>query len=290
MKKNDRQTIGIIGLGLIGTSIGMALKKSDTAIRITGFTRSRLNGTHALEKGAVDTLSVTVAELIGATDIIILATPIHAIITLLAHIGACAHLPILVTDTGSTKVEICKAALRLPAHITFIGGHPLAGKEVSGANHAEATLFKNRPWILTPTNTRDRAHLSALRSLLAQTGAHLLEISPKDHDRIMTPISHMPFLISALLMQTTQTHRDWPEAKELAGNGFRDTTRLAGGNPVMHTDILRTNRMEMITELSRIEKQIRSFRQDLAARRWSAIEDRLRTIQKNRLDWGKDRV
>jgi prephenate dehydrogenase len=288
MKQQSIQTIGIIGLGLIGASIGMALRKSDPALLIKGLTRSKINAKHALAKGAIHRLVPGMSELLDKTDLVILATPVRAIVSLLPQIGARSRCPVIVTDTGSTKREICAAGQRLPPHIAFIGGHPLAGKEVNGAVHADSQLFSGKPWVLTSTRRRDSVALSVVRALIIQIGAKPLELTPADHDRLLGEVSHLPFVISALLMETVRTHPDWPEAQTLAGSGFRDATRLAVGGPVMHTDILRTNRREALSELSRFEREIRKFRKDLASRRWTAIENRLHAIQKARRDWGKE--
>lgn len=290
MKIRSVKTIGIIGLGLIGTSIGMALKKSNPSFRVKGLTRSKINGEHALEKKAVDCITSRVTELLDGTDLVILATPVRTIITLLSHIGTLAKAPLLVTDTGSTKEEIEKATKRLPSHVSFIGGHPLAGKEVSGAVHADADLFVGRPWVLIPTPLASSADIETMKLLVSQLGAKPLMLSAADHDRMLSAVSHLPFVISSLLMEAILTQRDWPRARMIAGSGFRDTTRLAGGNPTMHVDILRTNRAAILGELSRFEEVIRSLKHDLVTERWSAIKDRLTAIQKARLDWERSQV
>ncbi len=290
MKKISIQTIGIIGLGLIGTSIGMALKKSDAALRIKGLTRSKINRKLALEKQAVNACVATVSELIADTDLVILATPIHTILTLLSRIATLAKTPLLITDTGSTKEQIIKVAVQLPTHISFVGGHPLAGKEVSGAQHADANLFVGKPWILTPTTKTRRAELTELCALITTIGAKPRRLSAVDHDRLVGTISHLPFLVSTLLMETIIMQRNWPKTRVLAGNGFRDVTRLSGGDPIMHTDILRTNRSAILTDLSHFEKGVRTLKHDLITQRWSSIRDRLTAIQKNRLDWERSHV
>lgn len=289
MKKNTIHTVGIIGLGLIGTSFGMALKRS-TTLHVKGLTRSKTNRKHALEKRAVDCLTSTVPEILQGTDLIILATPIQSIISLLTYIGTITRTPLIVTDTGSTKEEICKIGQRLPTKITFIGGHPLAGKEASGSVHADRHLFEKRPWVLTPASRCDHQILSAVRSLLAQTGAIPIELSPTEHDHIVTGISHLPFIISTLLMETIQTHPDWMRGQSLAGTGFRDMTRLAQGDPTMHTDILRTNHKTVLAELTRFEVKIQNLKQKIKTEHWTAVEERFVMIKNTRIRWERNHL
>lgn len=283
-------SIGIIGLGLIGTSLGMAIRSRNSDLNVVGLTRSAKNGTVAKNKRAVDKLVHTLPELITKTDLIILATPIGATIQLLKTIGAVAQKPILVTDTGSTKEEICRAADDLPTHVTFVGGHPMAGKENSGPLRADANLFVERPWILTPNTSVHPHQLKKLEMLITSIGAHPLHIDAADHDRLITPISHLPFMIAILLMETATGHPEWSHAKQLAGSGFRDTTRLASGNPQMHGDILYTNRANIMQELLRFESALQSLKNDLTSHRWLSITKRLTRVQKLRQTWERSRI
>ncbi len=283
------RTIGIIGLGLIGTSLGMALKRTDRTMKIIGLTKSEKSGRTAIQMGAIDRLAHTVTELLNGTDMLILATPIRVTMTLLPHIGRLAQKPILITDTGSTKVEICAIAKKLPAHVTFIGGHPMAGKETSGPEHADAGLFVDRPWILTSDNTEDNT-LTGIESIVSAAGAVPIRMTAADHDRLIASISHLPLVISSLLMETAAGHPSWPALRRLAGNGFRDTTRLAAGNPAMHTDILRTNKKNILSAILQFEHALETLKTDIASDRWLAINERLQAVQQARVSWGRSQL
>lgn len=282
--------IGIIGLGLIGTSFGMALKKNNPALLITGLTKSEKSGKTVLQMGAIDRLVHTVSELIAGTDIIVLSTPIRVTTTLLQHIGKLAQKPILITDTGSTKAEICAVAKKLPAHVAFIGGHPMAGKETSGPENADANLFAKRPWILIQESEGKEINLARIESLISATGAVPVSMTAPDHDRLAAAVSHLPLIISILLMETVAGQASWPALRQLTGNGFRDTTRLAAGNPAMHTDILRTNKENILSAVEQFDHALKTLKTDIASGHWLAIEEKLRMIQQARLSWERSQL
>ncbi len=277
--------IGIIGLGLIGTSFGMAIRKKNSNLKVIGFTRSQINGIIAKRKGAVDKIAQTLPELLSQTDLVILATPIETIIELLRTIGTVAEKPILISDTGSTKEEICRTADDLPSQITFIGGHPMAGKETTGPMHADAELFVGRPWILTPNKPMQPQQLKKIEGLVKSVGAIPKLMDAVTHDRLVASISHLPFMIASLLMETAAHQSEWSWAKQIAGSGFRDTTRLAACNPQMHTEILRTNPVNALQELLRFESALKILKEDLTSHHWLSIHKRLARVQKLRQTW-----
>lgn len=285
MNTQTVKTVGIIGLGLIGTSLGMALKAKNPHMVIKGLTRSRLNATAALHKHAVDRMERSISALLHETDLVIIATPIRSILTLLPGIGKTATRPVIVMDTGSTKRVVCSEAAKLPRHVTFIGSHPLAGKEVSGPEGADAGLFRGKPWILTPNETPGDQAIRSVRTVVEKTGAIVRIMTPADHDRLVAGVSHLTFLQSAILMEAISEHSTWQQSRQLAGSGFQDTTRLAAGNPVMHTDILRTNKHYILERLRHVQNLTARWAEDIQFERWSVIEDRLKTIQKSRRSW-----
>lgn len=288
--KTHVRTIGIIGLGLIGTSVGMALKKARSDIRIIGLTRSEKSGNTAKKMGAVDSLVRTVTELLADTDVIILSTPIPTTMTMLGHIGILTKKPVLVTDTGSTKEEICTVARDLPARVSFIGGHPFAGKEVSGPEHADAGLFIKRPWILTPSTGTEAGSLKIIESIVHEVGANPVCMTPGDHDRLAASVSHLPLVVSTLLMEAAASGAEWPRERRLAGSGFYDTTRLSGGNPAMHAAILQTNKTNVLAKLQQFERALTGLKNDITAERWSVVEEKLQSTQRARISWERSRI
>ncbi|MBI3385897.1 prephenate dehydrogenase/arogenate dehydrogenase family protein [Candidatus Gottesmanbacteria bacterium] len=284
------QTIGIIGLGLIGTSFGMALKRKHPHIKILGVTRSKKSGTAALQKKAVDEIVPAVSDLTCRTGLIVLATPIRATMALLPLIGKLAQKLILVTDTGSTKMQICAIAGNLPSHVSFIGGHPMAGKETAGAKNADPNLFMKRPWIFTHEGDEKNVELTLMETVVMAIGAVPIRMTAADHDRIVAIISHLPFVLSALLMETAAEHISRHALERLAGSGFRDVTRLAGGNPIMHADILRTNKKNILSSLGQFEQALSALKTDIALEHWPAIEEKLKTMQQARISWERSQL
>lgn len=285
MNARNLHTVGIIGLGLIGTSLGMALKRSNPDLVVKGLTRSETNARDAIKKRAIDVRTSSLSELLDNTDLVVLAEPVGIIIARIRDIGICAKRPVCITDTGSTKTEILRAARILPPHVSFIGGHPLAGREVSGAAHADESLFTKRPWILTPTRKSKKSDLTTLRALIQGLGAVPMELSAATHDRMLSRVSHLPFVTSCMLMETAVAGRGWQETLRLAGAGFRDTTRLSGGSPVMHADILRTNRAAIIHDITRLETALHRLKHDMASGQWEDIRRRLSAIQTHHSQW-----
>ena len=241
-------TVSIVGLGLIGGSLALALRRSGLAGRILGVSRPETCA-EASRLGAVDACFgyEEIVEAASGSDLIILATPIAVILEHLKTLGASgAQLPpgLVVTDVGSTKREIIRAARRsLPPGVHFIGGHPLAGSEQRGMGAADPFLFQNAYYVLTPLPDVPPDAVTRLASLFGATGARVVVLSAEDHDRIAATISHLPQLLAVSLVRFLDELGDNREhGLRLAAGGFRDMTRIASSPYSVWGDILVTNR------------------------------------------------
>ncbi len=254
--------ITIIGLGLIGGSLGLALKQSGwRAADIIGYTRSRKSASAALKLGAVDKISAELQESVKDSDIIIVAVPILAVLDIFVKIAPVLKDGAIVTDTGSTKLQVMQWAREfLPSNVSFIGGHPMAGKETSSIEAADAGLFWGCLYCLTPQNRAAREPIDIIKDMVIAIGAIPFDIDPAEHDSLVAGISHLPMLLSVALVLATAGHPDWSKMSKLAASGYRDMTRLASGNPDMHADICLTNKHNIASWLDTIIAKLQELR------------------------------
>jgi prephenate dehydrogenase len=242
------QTIAIAGVGLIGGSFGLAARKAGFRGTILGVSSPRTIQ-KAIARGAIDR-GTTLQDAAGAADLLFLAQPISVILETLRDLKT----EVIVTDAGSTKAAICDAAKCLRG---FVGGHPMAGKEISGVEAAEADLFRGRPWVFTSEPP------AALRALVASFGARILVMNAEDHDRMVAWSSHLPQLVSTALAGAV--HRHAPDAVAVAGPGLRDMTRLAASPWDIWRDIIATNHDNVYAALDAYIAHLESLREGLDA-------------------------
>jgi len=235
------QTVAIVGVGLIGASFGLALRRAGFRGRILGVS-SPAAAEEGLRRGAIDEAK-PLAEAAQQADLLLLAQPICRILDTLGSLDAWLQPHCLVTDAGSTKLRIVERARRSIQRAQFLGGHPMAGKEKRGAAEAEADLFAGRTWILTPSDPRE-LQTAAARELLhwiRDMGAVPLIMSPEEHDRVVAFTSHLPQLLSTALAVTLSEQLQAPEHLRAGGPGLRDMTRLAASPFDIWRDIVATN-------------------------------------------------
>lgn len=239
------QNVTIIGLGLIGGSIGLGLRRWSTAngnaLRVVGFDEDIDKQSKAKGIGAVDAVEWSLAKSLTSADVVIVATPVGAMPGIFDDIRPHLKKGAIVTDTGSTKADVLEWAKSLPSHVDFVGGHPMAGKSES-LEAAEADLFKGATWVVCPSVTAAESSVRTVLGIIAAVGAEAFFVDPAEHDSYVAGISHLPFVIAASLMQAVANDPAWRDMKTLSAGGLRDTTRLALGNPKMHRDILLSNR------------------------------------------------
>lgn len=262
--------IAIIGLGLIGGSIGLALK---TEHRI-GIPRREETLRQALAMGAIDEGTLNLQRGVSDADVLFICTPINLIIPTLQKIRKNLKKGAIVTDVGSTKEELVSQAEKImPKGTFFIGGHPMAGKEVSKLDAAEGSLFKGKAWIVVTEKrkpnverrTLNAGALETLKGVIEMTGAKTVEMDPKTHDMVVAGISHMPLAVAAALVNAVAGEKEKALMSACAASGFRDTTRIASGDPQLGVDMFKTNKKAVIKmigdfkkSIARMEKMIKS--------------------------------
>lgn len=242
-------TLAIVGLGLMGGSLALALRQTGACRRILGITRNPATRAQAVSRGAVDKASGDLA-LVAEADVIVLATPVRTILEQLPRVGAMARQGAIVMDLGSTKLAITHAMEGLPAYVEPIGAHPMCGKEQSGFNAADADLYRGAVFVLTPLARTSPEALACAEALATAVGARPLVLDPAHHDRIVALISHLPFALAcALMIMADEFARMDEMVYHLAATGFRDTSRLAASDTTMMLDILMTNRDPVVQAL-----------------------------------------
>ncbi|MBC8103137.1 MAG: prephenate dehydrogenase/arogenate dehydrogenase family protein [Cytophagales bacterium] len=237
----------IIGVGLIGGSLGMAARGRRLAQTVVGIGRSADTLRQALQLGAIDEAASDFATGIQAADVVVLATPIPQILDDLARLPALLAPGAVVTDVGSTKGEIARAGDRLFPGGVFVPGHPMAGSERSGVEAARADLFIEATWALTPTPQTDPEALNRIRDLARGVGARTVLLDPDAHDRGVAVTSHLPhvlaYALAALAGKESQTS---PALLDLAAGSFASATRVAGSSPELWRDIALSNRTALL--------------------------------------------
>lgn len=278
--------IAIIGLGLIGGSLALALKKASAeGTEIVGFSRSAETIAAARKCGAIDRAAKNLASAVSGADMVVIATPVMATKEVLASISGHLSPKCVVTDTGSTKVQVMKwAGEYLSPKVSFIGGHPMAGKETSGINEAEADLFQGCVYCLTPSSCATPQAVRKLKRLVESIGAKPFFIDAETHDNLVAGVSHLPMLLSAAFVTTTTKSRLWSEMAKLAAGGYRDLSRLASGNPEMNRDICLTNQEKIVDWLDRYIEVLKGYRH-LVAEDSGELAEMLAQAREVRENW-----
>jgi prephenate dehydrogenase len=267
--------VAIIGTGLIGGSIGLALREKN--VFRAGFDRPKVLK-KALKSGAVDKAAESLEEAVCSSDLIVLATPVRAILELLPQVAALSPSSAVITDVGGSKREICGVAERNRIG-NFIGGHPLAGKERCGIGNAEERLFVRKNWFLCPG--KSPSALAGMKNFVETLGAFAVITDPEKHDRILAVTSHLPQLVSTLLAATVEElmAKEIYETDTYAGTGLKDCVRLAASPFSIWKDVLASNKDEVRQALQKF-----TLRTNRAFARFSQLEELNGTFKKgNRL-------
>src|SRR5438876_3156299 len=277
--------VAIVGLGLIGGSIGLALHKAKAAQQVVGYDLGKGISNQARKIGAIDEPYSTLADAVRGAELIILATPVGAMRSLLQDIATTATPGAVVTDVASTKAQIISWAEEfLPTSVAFVGGHPMTGKELSGVESADANLFQCRIYCLTPTARTRPVAINKVTALIEALGARVRFLEPAEHDGQVAGVSHLPFVAAIAMMNTVANGPAWGDAAMLAANGFRDMTRLAAGNPEMYRDICLTNSEALAHWLNEYITTLSALRDRIAVRDRS-LDETFTRAQQLRLQW-----
>lgn len=268
----------IIGVGLIGGSLGLALQESPRVASITGYDTHEDTLIRALEMGAIDART-PLKEAVPVADIIFLCTSPALYEDIIAEISPWLTPGTLITDVGSTKMPVTELFSRLPAAVCGIGGHPMAGSETKGIQGADRYLFENAAYILTPLPHTPEETLGKLVGLLQVTGARIRIMPAGLHDRLAATVSHVPHLCAVALVNTTGGD---PDTMMMAAGGFRDTTRIASSNPGLWEDILFSNRDEILAGLDRLVDEIQILKNALRNDQHELMAQKLKQARETR--------
>jgi prephenate dehydrogenase len=257
------QRVTIIGTGLIGGSIGLGLKAGKVPdLEVVGFDESPDALSAARKKGAIDTAARNLDEAVAGARMVIIATPALAARGVLQDISDRLDAGTVVTDTLSTKADVMRWARdALPAHVSYVGGHPMAGKATSaGAEESEATLFNGRSYAIVPSPEAGEPAVQSIVGLANLLGAEPVFLQADEHDQYVAAVSHLPMILSYSLFTLVRDSAAWQDMRQLASTGFAGATRLASGDPHMTHDICVTNGEALLHWIDRFIDELRHFR------------------------------
>ncbi|PKM77408.1 MAG: prephenate dehydrogenase/arogenate dehydrogenase family protein [Firmicutes bacterium HGW-Firmicutes-15] len=270
--------IAIIGLGVIGASLGMALQSARPDLEVLGTDIDPATMQKAMEMAAISRPLLN--EDISACDVVFIATPLRIIPQILMQISEELSPGTIVSDVGSVKSWVMKQYEKyLPPGVSAIGGHPLAGSDRSGITGADKYLLQNAIYVLTPLATTASEKIESLKDLLAETGARVVILSPDEHDKMVSKVSHLPHIVAASLMNKLEQHQG---ALRLAAGGLRDTTRIAASNPELWEDILLLNGIAVVEEIRDLISQLNLYQQAIENNDRTSLCQYLATAQRMR--------
>tara|TARA_B100000282_G_scaffold287636_1_gene255397 strand:- start:68 stop:919 length:852 start_codon:yes stop_codon:yes gene_type:complete len=248
--------VTIIGPGLLGASLILAVKKKQLAEKIVVWTRSTVGAENVSKNLPADKVEESLTYSVRGSDLVVVCTPVETITSILASIVGALKTDCIVTDVGSVKTDICRKAEDLfkKSGANFIGSHPMAGSEKSGMEHANENLFINRPCIVTPIDEDNSTSLKKISRFWEQLGMKSIFMNPEDHDKQLSDVSHLPHLISSILAHCLSDSAI--DASSLCGQGLRDTVRIAGGSPELWAGILEQNQTNILASLGKFQKSL----------------------------------
>ena len=252
------QTVCIIGTGLIGGSLALALKKSGFCQRIVGAGRTEATLKKALELGVVDHYETDFSLAVKEADIVVVAVPLSAMKNVFEQIAPALSATAIVTDAGSAKQSVIKDAEAVfgEAATRFVAGHPISGTEKSGVTAAFTELYENRKVILTPTDNTDAPAVTLVSEMWQAAGAEVESMDAEHHDMVLAGTSHLPHVLAFGLVDCLNSLEDVDEIFRFAAGGFRDFTRIASSDPVMWRDICLSNRKDILDMMNKYQDQL----------------------------------
>jgi prephenate dehydrogenase len=270
-------TLSIVGVGLLGASVGLAARKRRLARHVLGVGRDPATLERAARRGAIDA-ACDLPEAARRSQFVVVCTPVETVAEHVLKIGLHCAAHTHITDVGSTKAAIVRSLDgKLPPGVAFVGSHPLAGSEKRGSEHAEADLFEGRLTVVTPGPTTPPDAVSRVVTFWEAVGSRVTIMDPEGHDRALALTSHLPHLAAAALAGILPA-----ELHELTATGFRDTTRVAAGHPSLWTGIFAQNRAATLDALGRLCAQLEKYRVALENKDWAALDALLTQAKKVR--------
>ncbi|MDR3054552.1 MAG: prephenate dehydrogenase/arogenate dehydrogenase family protein [Zoogloeaceae bacterium] len=281
--------IVIFGVGLIGGSFALALKSAGAVREVVGFGRRPASLAAARELGLIDRAGIHPARELFDADLVLVATPVGQMPAIFAQIAPCIGADTVVTDGGSTKTDVARAAYAAFGNKVgqFVPAHPIAGAENSGAAASKSDLYQGRKVVITPLPENDDRQLDRVKRAWALCGAEIRELTPEQHDRVFAAVSHLPHLLAFALVRDLAERSDARLFFDFAASGFRDFTRIAASHPEMWRDVCLANRDALLKEVETYQKQLNEFKTALEQNDGAALEERFAVARKARREWGE---
>jgi prephenate dehydrogenase len=257
-------TVALVGVGLMGGSLGLAVRERAGAGEVRGYSQTRATLELALERGAITHVCGSIQEAVEGADFVFICTPVRLVVEHVKAALAAAPAHAVISDVGSTKGPLMRA-LSAREQERCIGGHPLCGSETAGVGNARASLYEGATYFLTPGVHADAEAYRRLYGMLGQIGARPVAVDPDEHDRLMAVVSHLPHVLANVLMAQAGQHAGSRDALLSAGPSFRDLTRIAGSNRRVWTDIFLDNRAALLAALATFQEGLQEVLEALAA-------------------------
>lgn len=278
MKNNKLQSITVVGLGLLGGSLGLAIQRAFPATKRLGYSHRKSTREKALAAGAVDEIYDNLADAVTQSQLVVICTPVGLFQDMFEQMADHLAEGCIVTDVGSTKaLPVRWAKKHLPSRVEFLGSHPIAGSEQRGVDFSRADLFDNASCIITPTAKTTRTTKTLLSQFWKKLGMRVSSMSPQQHDRLLGRISHLPHVLAMALVNGSDL-----KETQFCGKGFLDTTRIASGDPTMWRDILMSNANETDKAITASIKELTRMQTALRNKNEQAIFDMLSQAQNQR--------
>ncbi|HOF52391.1 MAG TPA: prephenate dehydrogenase/arogenate dehydrogenase family protein [Rhodoferax sp.] len=281
------EQLGLIGCGLMGGSFALALKRAGLVKRVVGYSKSPSTTERARQMGVIDIEAPSALLAVSGADIVLIAVPVAATEATFKAIKHLVTPNMLIMDVGSTKRDVIDAARRaLREHVgLFVPAHPIAGKELSGVEHADADLYAGRQVILTPIERTQTIQLQKAVDLWTALGCRVLKMSPEQHDSAFAAVSHLPHLIAFALMNSIAGQPQGKDYLSLAGPGFRDFTRIAASDPKVWRDIMVSNREELLAQSKIFQRNLQALELMITSGNSEALEGLIQQASDTRANW-----
>ncbi len=281
------QRLALIGCGLMGGSFALALRQAGLVQHITGFSASEKTRQRAVQLGVIDQACISVAEAVQGADLVLLAVPVGAMQSSFAALREALQPHALLMDVGSTKCDVIAAAQAVLGDrlSCFVPAHPIAGKEVAGIEHAEASLYQARRTILTPLPQNSIRQIKTASELWTAIGSHVSHMTAQAHDATFAAVSHLPHLLAFATVNALMAQPQGSAFLEMAGPGFRDFSRIAASDASVWRDILSANQSEVLTQMAHFRAALDQFENALKQGNTAALQQLIQQASDVRSAW-----
>jgi prephenate dehydrogenase len=285
------EQLGLIGCGLMGGSFALALKRAGLVKRVVGYSKSPTTTERARQMGVIDVEAPSALLAVSGADIVLIAVPVASTEATFKAIKHLVTPSMLIMDVGSTKRDVIDAARRaLREQVDcFVPAHPIAGKEVSGVENADADLYMGRQVVLTPIDRTNRVQLQKAVDVWSALGCRVVTMTPESHDAAFAAVSHLPHLIAFALMNAISGQPLGKDFLSLAGPGFRDFTRIAAADPTLWRDVMLSNREELLNQSRMFQRNLQSLELMISSGNGEALLEQIENASATRANWSMSR-